>query len=147
MIRCLIECCQMSKARAVLETDTGSVQREGGLGDVSIHHHYLLQFQLWNSRSLSVRSPSTFYSSKTITICIRHEPLSPSRVNTNTFAERFIYFSPSFFFFSFFFFSSFFIFYYAGSSVSDNLPQTLRHSDSASSFKAAIKTHLFSKYF
>ena len=31
---------------------------------------YLLQFHLWNSRSVSVRSPSTLYSSKTITICI-----------------------------------------------------------------------------
>ena len=32
--------------------------------------NYLLQFNLWNSPSLSVRSLSTLYSSKTITICI-----------------------------------------------------------------------------
>ena len=32
--------------------------------------NYLLQFHLWNSPSVSVRSPSTLYSSKTITICI-----------------------------------------------------------------------------
>ena len=30
-----------------------------------------------------------------------------------------------------------------GPSVWNNLPQTLRHSDSASFFKAALKTHLF----
>ena len=29
----------------------------------------------------------------------------------------------------------------------NNLPQTLRHSDSTSSFKAALKTHLFNNYF
>ena len=28
-----------------------------------------------------------------------------------------------------------------------NLPQTLRHSDTTSSFKAALKTHLFNNYF
>ena len=49
------------------------------------------------------------------------------RVNTKTFGERF--------------------FSYAGPSVWNNLPQTLRHSDSASSFKAALKTHLFNNYF
>ena len=38
-------------------------------------------------------------------------------------------------------------FSYAGPSVWNNLPQTLRHSDSASSFKAALKTHLFNNYF
>ena len=32
--------------------------------------NYLLQFHLWNSPSVSVRSPSTLYSSKTITIRI-----------------------------------------------------------------------------
>ena len=32
--------------------------------------NYLLQFHLWNSPSLSVRSPSTVCSSKTVTICI-----------------------------------------------------------------------------
>ena len=31
---------------------------------------------------------------------------------------------------------------YAGPSVWNNLPQTLRHSDSTSSFKVALKTHL-----
>ena len=36
---------------------------------------------------------------------------------------------------------------YAGPSVWNNLPQTLRHSDSTSSFKAALKTHLFNNYF
>ena len=49
------------------------------------------------------------------------------RVNTKTFGERF--------------------FSYAGPSVWNNLPQTLRHSDSTSSFKAALKTHLFNNYF
>ena len=37
--------------------------------------NYLLQFHLWNSPSVSVRSPSTLYSSKTITICIWHTHL------------------------------------------------------------------------
>ena len=45
------------------------------------------------------------------------------RVNTKTFGER--------------------SFSYAGPSVWNNLPQTLHHSDSTSSFKAALKTHLF----
>ena len=45
------------------------------------------------------------------------------RVNSKTFGER--------------------SFSYAGPSVWNNLPQTLRHSDSSSSFKAALKTHLF----
>ena len=48
-------------------------------------------------------------------------------VNTKTFGER--------------------SFCYAGPSVWNNLPQTLRHSDSTSSFKAALKTHLFNNYF
>ena len=38
-------------------------------------------------------------------------------------------------------------FSYAGLSVWNNLPQTLRHSDSTSFFKAALKTHLFNNYF
>ena len=38
-------------------------------------------------------------------------------------------------------------FSYAVPSVWKNLPQTLRHSDSASSFKAALKTHLCNNYF
>ena len=49
------------------------------------------------------------------------------RVNSKTFGER--------------------SFSYAGPSVWNNFPQTLRHSDSASSFKAALKTHLFSIYY
>ena len=49
------------------------------------------------------------------------------RVNTKTFGER--------------------SFSCAGPSVWNNLPQTLRHSDSTSSFKAALKTHLFNNYF
>ena len=49
------------------------------------------------------------------------------RVNTKTFGE--ISFS------------------YASLSVWNTLPQTLRHSDSASSFKATLKTHLFNNYF
>ena len=49
------------------------------------------------------------------------------RVNTKTFGE--ISFS------------------YAGPSVWNSLPQTLRYSDSTSSFKAALKTHLFNNYF
>ena len=48
-------------------------------------------------------------------------------VNTKTFGER--------------------SFSYAGPSVWNNLPQTLRHSDSTSPFKAALKTHLFNNYF
>ena len=48
-------------------------------------------------------------------------------VNTKTFGER--------------------SFSYAGPSVWNNLPQTLRHSDSTSSFKAALKTLLFNNYF
>ena len=36
---------------------------------------------------------------------------------------------------------------YAGPSVWTSLPQTLCRSDSASSFKATLKTHLFSNYF
>ena len=49
------------------------------------------------------------------------------RVNTKTFGER--------------------SFSYAGPSVWNNFPQTLRHSDSTFSFKAALKTHLFNNYF
>ena len=49
------------------------------------------------------------------------------RVNTKTFGER--------------------SFSYSGPSVWNNLPQTLRHFDSASSFKAALKTHPFNNYF
>ena len=37
--------------------------------------NYLLQFHLWNSPSVSVWSPSTLYSIKTITICIWHTNL------------------------------------------------------------------------
>ena len=37
--------------------------------------NYLLQLHLWNSPSVSVLSPSTLYSSKTITICIWHTNL------------------------------------------------------------------------
>ena len=48
------------------------------------------------------------------------------RVNTKTFGER--------------------SFSYAGPSIWNNLPQTLRHSDSTS-FKAALNTHLFNNYF
>ena len=49
------------------------------------------------------------------------------RVNTKTFGER--------------------SFSYAGPSVWNNLPETHRHSDSASTFKAALKTHLFNNPF
>ena len=48
-------------------------------------------------------------------------------VNTKTFGER--------------------SFSNAGLSVWNNLPQTLSHSDSTSSFKAALKMHLFNNYF
>ena len=58
---------------------------------------------------------------------LTHEPLLPPRVNTKTFGER--------------------SFSYAGPSVWNSLPQTLRHSDSTSSFKAALKTYLFNNYF
>ena len=50
-----------------------------------------------------------------------------SHVNTEIFGER--------------------AFSYAGPSVQNSLPQTLCHSDSASSFKAALKMHLFNNYF
>ena len=89
--------------------------------------NYLLQFHLWNSPSISVRSPSTLYSSKTITICIWYTNLCHLRVNTKTFGGR--------------------SFSYAGPSVWNNLPQTLRHSDSTSSFKAALKTPLLNNHF
>ena len=49
------------------------------------------------------------------------------RVNTKTFGE--------------------WSFSYAGPSVWNSLPQTLRHSESTSSFTAALKTHLFNNYF
>ena len=50
-----------------------------------------------------------------------------ARVNTKTFGKR--------------------SFSYTGPSAWKGLQQTLRHSDSASSFKAASKTHLFNNYF
>ena len=49
------------------------------------------------------------------------------RVNPKTFGER--------------------SFSYAGPSLWNNFPQTLRHSDSTSSFKAALKTYRFNDYF
>ena len=52
---------------------------------------------------------------------------SDTGVNTKTFGER--------------------SFSYAGPSVSNSLPQALCHSDSLSSFKDALKTHLFNNYF
>ena len=55
------------------------------------------------------------------------QTLVTPRVNIKTFGER--------------------SFSYAVPSVWNNLPQTLCHSDSASSFKAALKTHLFNNYF
>ena len=39
------------------------------------NYNYPFQFHLWNRPSVSVRSPSTLYSSKTITICIWHTNL------------------------------------------------------------------------
>ena len=64
-----------------------------------------------------VRSPSTLYSSKTITICIWHTKLChPPCKHKNVWWK---------------------IFSYSGPTVWNNLPQTLRHSDSTSSFKAA----------
>ena len=54
-------------------------------------------------------------------------PPPPPRVNTKTLGER--------------------SFSYAGPSVWNNLLQTLRYSDSAFSFKAAFKTHMFNNYF
>ena len=89
--------------------------------------NYLLQFHLWNIPSVSVRSVSTLYSSKTVTSSSDIRAFVTIRVNTNTFSER--------------------SFSYAGPAVWNNLPQTLRHSDSSSSFKAALKTHLFNDYF
>ena len=81
--------------------------------------NYLLQFHLWNSPSVSIRSLSTLYWHTNL--C--HPPCK----HTKTFGER--------------------SFSYAFPSVWNNLPQTLCHSDSASSFKAALKTHLFNNYF
>ena len=49
------------------------------------------------------------------------------RVNTNVFGER--------------------SFSYTGPSVWNNLPRSVRHSDSSSSFKTAPTTHLFRKLF
>ena len=49
------------------------------------------------------------------------------QVNTKTFGER--------------------SFSYVGPSVGNNWPQTLRHSDTVSFFKAALTTHLFNNYF
>ena len=63
----------------------------------------LLPIPLLNSPWVSVRSPSTLCSSKTITICIWHTNLCHPRVNTKTFGER--------------------SFFYAGPSVWNNLPQ------------------------
>ena len=91
------------------------------------YFNYLLQFHLWSSPSISVRSPSTLYSSKTIMICIWHMNLCHPSCNTKTCIER--------------------SFSYTGPSVCNNLPQTLSHSDSASSFKATLKMHLFNNYF
>ena len=54
-------------------------------------------------------------------------PPTPSSVNTKTFGGR--------------------SFSYAGPCVWNSLSQTLCHSDSTSSFKAAFKTHLFNNYF
>ena len=58
--------------------------------------------------------------------CISTISITPC-VNTKTFGER--------------------SFSYAGPSVWNNLPQTLHHSDSTSSFKASLKMHLFNNYF
>ena len=65
-------------------------------------------------------------ASDTRTFVTPPPPLPPG-VNTNTFDER--------------------SFSYAGPSVRNSLPQTLRHSDSTSSFKSALKTQLFNNYF
>ena len=56
-----------------------------------------------------------------------HEPLSPLVSTHHKNGER--------------------SFSYAGPSVWNNLPQTIHQSDSASSVKAALKTHLFNHYF
>ena len=70
--------------------------------------------------------PKRLGSNKTVEASDTRTFITP-RVNTKTFGER--------------------SFSYAGPSVWNNLPQTLCHSDSACSFKAALKTHLFSNYF
>ena len=89
--------------------------------------NYLLQFYLWYIPSVSVRSPSTLHSNKTVTIRIRHPNLVILRENTKTFGERSLCNS--------------------GATVWNSLPQALRHSDSSSSSKAALKTQLFGNYF
>jgi len=68
--------------------------------------NYLLQFHLWNIPSVSVRSISTLYSSKTVTSSSDIRAFVTTRVNTNIFSER--------------------SFSYAGPAVWNNLPQTLR---------------------
>ena len=75
----------------------------------------------------AVRSPSTLHSSKTITVHIQHMNLCHPSCKHKNIGERS--------------FSS------AGPSVWNNFPQTLHHLDFASSFKAALKTHLFNNYF
>ena len=55
--------------------------------------NYLLQLHLWNSPSVSVRSPSTLYSSKTITICIWHTNLChPPCKHKNIWWKIFLFF-------------------------------------------------------
>ena len=50
----------------ILETALATSNTSHSIQNVN----YLLQLHLWNSPSVSVRFPSTLYSSKTITICI-----------------------------------------------------------------------------
>ena len=84
-----------------------------------------LQFHLWNSLSLSVWSPSTSYSSKTITIHIQHRNLChPSCKHKNIWWKIFLLFWPIC------------LEWFASN-----------YSDSSSSFKASLKMHLFNNYF
>ena len=89
--------------------------------------NYLLQLHLWNSPSVSVRSPSTLYSSKTVTICMWHTNLChPPCKHKNIWWKIFFLFWPI-------------------------CLEQLKHSATLILpplfSKAALKTHLFNNYF
>ena len=87
----------------------------------------LLQFHLWNSLSLSVRSPSTLCSSKTIRIRIRRPSFClPLRKHRNIWRKI--------------------VFLRWSVCLEQFVSQTLCHSDSFSFFKTVLKTRLFNNY-
>ena len=77
----------------------------------------VLQFRLWHIPSVSVRSSSASYTRILYSSCKHKRPLG----------ER--------------------SFSYAGPTVWNSLPQTLRHSDSSSFCQGLPQTHLFNTYF